>query len=88
MTVPLRPVKRDDILLGWRQWIAQNERLVSELMSQGCTRGEALLMLQFNEVEQGFQDLGSVLHSLVQELDDLCQALDRPDGEDWKGSSS
>lgn len=84
MTLPVKPLKSDP-LAGWRRWVAENEQLISELIRQGCSRGEALLIIEMNQIEQGFRDLGGVLHSLVQELDDLAQAFDRPDGEDWKG---
>lgn len=76
------PPSSKDPRAGWRNWLRNNEPIIDLLTKNGCTRGEAILIVEMNAVEQATE--GAVIR--LQELIEIMDHSDPP--EPWKGEGT
>lgn len=70
---------------NWRRHLHDVEPIVNELVKHGCTRGEALMLIEMNGIAQGYLELEAGLLDLSRVLDALVEGLNNDEGEGWKG---
>jgi len=70
-------------LQNWRTHLRESAPIVEELMKQGCTRGEALLLIEMSSLGQAYCEMETGLGDLSRALDALVESMNKGDGEEW-----